>query len=74
VRSFNFYATVHVDRFGDLELLTRGSAVVVEPMAVDSDGTIEIYVRGEAGTTIKLDQAIRRLPWLATAPVLEVSE
>lgn len=73
MRLFNFYTTVHMDRFGDLEMLTRGSVVTVEPNAVGSDGTVEIYVKGEAATTLRLDQAIRRLPHLAT-PVPVVTE
>jgi hypothetical protein len=74
VRLFNFFAMIHPDRFGDLAILTKDQQVIVEPYSVGDDGLIQVYVRGEAADTLKLDQSIRRLPWLATAPVLEVSE
>lgn len=74
MRLFNFYATIHLARFGDLAILTKDQQVIVEPNSVGDDGTVEVYIRGEAATTLTLDRSIRRLPWLTTAPVLEVAE
>jgi hypothetical protein len=71
LRAYSFFITVHLDRFSDLKLITGDLPVVVEPYSALND-TIEVYITGEAETTLKLDRELQKIKdILSIAPVVE---
>lgn len=71
MRIHSFFASVHQDRFADLNLIVGDAPVTMEPYGVDGDVAI-MYFTGEAETTLRLDRALRSVKdILESAPVFE---
>lgn len=71
MKTYSFFALIHLDRFADLALVIGDHDVFVDPYSVGSDGTAEVYFSGGAEVAIRLETCIRRISDILTSPALE---
>lgn len=74
MRAYDFYATIHLDRFRDLALLTAAhrSVIFVEPWSVGPENMVKVHIFGEEDVTLRLEGCIKRIAHiLESAPAYE---
>jgi hypothetical protein len=74
MRAHDFYATIHLDRFGDLAMLMAAhrSVIFMEPHAIGPGKMAIVHIFGEEDVTLRLETSIGRIAHiLSSAPVYE---
>jgi hypothetical protein len=68
LRLYNFFATIHLDRFRDLSMVIGGMHQIMEPFAVGSDGTVQVMFKGDAESMLSLQQNLDRIKHILASP------